>query len=124
MTGEPKIDASIKDIVLDRDLKKSLADELEKLNYAQSFMWLGIKFINDNVEKITALELSNELWGGKDASYCLKILKRFVQLNVLKSDRKDGKRIRYFAPHGDKKIFLEFQDVAMRVIKSAKEDLK
>lgn len=116
-----KLDVSIKDIVFERDFRKELAKELTKLNYAQAFMWLGIKFVNDGVERITAQELSDEVWGGKDASYCLKILKRFNKLNVIKSERKQGKKVRYFMSTGHK-IFGEFKHIAMQTIQSAREE--
>lgn len=116
-------DIKLKDIVFERDFKKELGRELHKLNYAQAFMWLGIKFFNEKADKVTSQQLSNEVWGGKDDSYCLKILNRFVKLNVLKTEKKPGKKVRHFQPES-LALFNEFLPIAMERIKEAKEDEK
>jgi hypothetical protein len=114
-------DINLSDITFEQDFTKALEQDLTKLNHAQAFLWLGIKFVSKGIDRVTSQELANEVWGGKDSSYCLKILKRFVSLRLLKTEDKDNLRIRYFRLQASKEIFIKYKDLAMNTIKRGGE---
>lgn len=117
-----RIPVNLDDITFVSDFKSELIKDLGKLRYAQAFMWLAIKFVNEASDYVTAKALSHELWGGKDASYSIKILLRFCGLRVLRTERKVGTKVRYFYLYADRSIFREHYDLAMSTINLAKGD--
>lgn len=109
-----KVGINIKDLIddvnEDMELQKKL---LRSPNFAKTFCWFAIKFIDHSKSHILVSDLAKFL--KKDSGYCYKILETFSLLGVVKA-LKSSKNVatKYVPTNLD--IFNHYLDIAKKTL--------
>lgn len=106
-----KIDFRIEDLKI--DINTLIENRLKKsYDFTRTFIWLAIKFINEKKIRVTAKELSKDLF--QNYSYSFIMLSSFIELNLLKKIKTSQKKS-YFCCI-DENLFSKYFELAKSMI--------